>query len=159
MNDLSHHHLQYAGFLRRSFAFILDMIFISLITSALILALFGMDYLQQLQTLSITALDWRITLIEQLLPAIWSIGFWFTWKATPAKLLLDCQVVDAKTSCKASFGQLLLRYLGYLLSLLPLGLGFIWILIDDRNQGWHDKLSSTIVILQDESRLKLEVYS
>ena len=38
------------------------------------------------------------------------------------------------------------RYLGYILAALPLFLGFAWILVDDRRQGWHDKLSGTYVI-------------
>jgi uncharacterized RDD family membrane protein YckC len=36
--------------------------------------------------------------------------------------------------------------LGYLLSLIPFGLGFAWALWDSRQQGWHDKLARTIVV-------------
>src|SRR5262249_36611110 len=36
--------------------------------------------------------------------------------------------------------------LGYLLAMLPLGLGFAWALWDGRQQGWHDKLARTIVV-------------
>lgn len=35
------------------------------------------------------------------------------------------------------------RLLAMLLSLLPLGLGFLWALFDDDNLAWHDRLSGT----------------
>jgi hypothetical protein len=38
------------------------------------------------------------------------------------------------------------RWLGLFLSMIPLGLGFLWVLIDDRRQGWHDKLAHTCVV-------------
>jgi uncharacterized RDD family membrane protein YckC len=30
--------------------------------------------------------------------------------------------------------------------MLPLGLGLIWVGIDKKKQGWHDKLAGTVVI-------------
>jgi uncharacterized RDD family membrane protein YckC len=30
--------------------------------------------------------------------------------------------------------------------MIPLFLGFFWILIDDRRQGWHDKIAGTCVV-------------
>jgi uncharacterized RDD family membrane protein YckC len=35
------------------------------------------------------------------------------------------------------------RLMAMLLSVLPLGLGFVWILFDDGNLAWHDRLSKT----------------
>ena len=32
------------------------------------------------------------------------------------------------------------------MSTLPLGLGLIWVGIDPKKQGWHDKLAGTVVI-------------
>ncbi len=42
--------------------------------------------------------------------------------------------------------QLIGRYFAYVLSTLPLGLGFLWIAFDPKKQGWHDKLAGTAVI-------------
>lgn len=39
-----------------------------------------------------------------------------------------------------------LRALGCFLSLLPLGLGFLWIAFDRDRQAWHDKVAGTIVL-------------
>ena len=40
----------------------------------------------------------------------------------------------------------LLRYVGYIVSGIAIGLGFLWIIWDDKKQGWHDKIASTKVI-------------
>lgn len=154
-----HHQIEYAGFWRRLFAFILDTLLVSIITTALVAALFGLDYLQQIQQGSLfDSFDWRIMLLEQGFPLLWTLSFWVFWMATPGKLLMDCQIVDAGTVTKASLGQLILRYFAYLLSIIPFGLGFLWIVFDKRNQGWHDKLANTLVIMQDASMQPLESY-
>ena len=43
-------------------------------------------------------------------------------------------------------GQLIGRYFGYLLSVIPFGLGLLWVAFDKKKQGWHDKMSGTIVV-------------
>lgn len=74
------------------------------------------------------------------------ILFWIVKSATPGKMILGCSIVDARTLGKASSSQNIIRYLGYFVSLIPLGLGFIWIGFDSRKQGWHDKMAGTLVI-------------
>ena len=160
MNNLSHHQIHYAGFWRRLPAFLLDTFLFSLISTGLAIAIYGFDRVMQLQTITADIeIDWNLLLIDQLVPAICTIAFWLAWKATPGKLLFDCQIVDADSFQKASFSQLVQRYLCYIVSALPLGLGFLWIVFNKRNQGWHDKLSNTIVIMQDASLVKLESYA
>jgi uncharacterized RDD family membrane protein YckC len=44
------------------------------------------------------------------------------------------------------------RYVGCVVSLAALGLGFAWILADDRRQGWHDKMARTCVIYSWNAR-------
>jgi uncharacterized RDD family membrane protein YckC len=55
-------------------------------------------------------------------------------------------VVDAANGSRPSTGRLVLRLACYLLSALPLYLGFVWIAFDRRKQGWHDKIAGTVVI-------------
>lgn len=157
--NLTHRQFEYAGFLRRSMAFIIDGTLFSLISSALALSLFGIEYLRLSQQESLVSLlDWRLLVFDHVIPALLVISFWIVWMATPGKLLLDCRIVDADSKCKPLARQLIIRYLAYLVSAIPLGLGFIWILFDKHNQGWHDKLSKTLVIMQDESLQTLEAY-
>ncbi len=40
----------------------------------------------------------------------------------------------------------IVRALGCFLSLIVVGLGFLWIAIDDERQSWHDKIAGTIVV-------------
>jgi len=48
---------------------------------------------------------------------------------------------------RISWGRSLLRHtLGYGLAALPLGLGFLWMLWDEKKRGWHDRLSGTWVV-------------
>ncbi len=72
--------------------------------------------------------------------------FWKYRQATPGKMVLGLKIVDAKTLGALGIGQMLGRYFAYLVSAIPVYLGFLWIGWDARKQGWHDKLSGTLVI-------------
>ena len=61
------------------------------------------------------------------------------------------KIVDAKTGNKLSVGQAIGRYFAYIPAILPLGLGLIWVGIDKKKQGWHDKLAGTVVIRSSET--------
>jgi uncharacterized RDD family membrane protein YckC len=43
-------------------------------------------------------------------------------------------------------GQALIRYVGFVISGICLGIGFIWAAFDPNKQGWHDKIAGTYVI-------------
>jgi len=85
-------------------------------------------------------------LLYWVLPAAIVIVFWRARKATPGKMAIHARIVDARTGTAATSRQLLVRYVGYYVSSLPLGLGLIWVGIDARKQGWHDKMAGTVVI-------------
>lgn len=72
--------------------------------------------------------------------------FWFKKQATPGKMFLSLKIVDAKTLAKPSKKQLIIRMISYIISVLPLALGIIWISFDSKKQGWHDKIANTLVI-------------
>jgi uncharacterized RDD family membrane protein YckC len=44
-------------------------------------------------------------------------------------------------------GAIVRHLLGYPLSVASFFLGFLWMLWDPRQQGWHDKLARTIVVM------------
>jgi uncharacterized RDD family membrane protein YckC len=75
------------------------------------------------------------------------IGCWWIKQTTPGKSRIPAKIVDAMTGEPPSFGQCLGRFFAYLVSWTPLGLGVLWIMIDRRKQGWHDKLAGTVVII------------
>ena len=61
-------------------------------------------------------------------------------------MIFKATIVDEKTGGKPSLGQLIIRYLGYFVSLVPLGLGYFWVAFDKKKQGFHDKLANTVVV-------------
>lgn len=145
--------VSYAGFLRRFAAMLIDTLLLLILLTPLAWlfsqgAYFpGLDaegaVLEQLATVHF---DWNYLLINDLLPMGLIIFFWVRYRATPGKQLMDCQVVDAATFDNLRIGQAVLRYVGYFLSLLPLGLGFLWIIRDRNKRGFHDLLAHTVVI-------------
>lgn len=72
--------------------------------------------------------------------------FWYFYSATPGKIIMGMKIIDAQTGEPPSMGQNILRYIGYFVSSLPLGLGFFWVLWDKHSQGWHDKMANTVVV-------------
>jgi uncharacterized RDD family membrane protein YckC len=72
----------------------------------------------------------------------------FAWKsATLGQIVLNLQVRKPDgTSLIADYSSALIRALSSLISLIPLGLGFVWILFNRDLEAWHDKISGTYVV-------------
>ncbi len=138
--------IEYIGFWKRTAASIIDSILITLVTAPILIQLYGVEYFQSTQPIYGPG----DLLLNYLFPAIAVVIFWHFRSATPGKMLFNARIVDAKSFGKPSTGQLIGRYLGYYLSILGLGLGFLWIIWDKRKQGWHDKLAGTLVIREYE---------
>lgn len=137
---------EYAGFWIRTGAAIIDSILIIIIIAPVLSAIYGTDYwLNDSMNKGI----WDI-LFSYILPAIAVIVFWMYKSATPGKMATQLTIIDAKTGTKPSSGQFIVRYLGYYVSMIPLFLGIIWVGIDKRKQGWHDKLAGTVVIKNNQ---------
>jgi uncharacterized RDD family membrane protein YckC len=86
-----------------------------------------------------------LTLIT-LVPFMYFVGCWAVFGASPGKMLLSLQVVDAETQGELSLGQCLLRYMGCVLNVLSFGFGIVGIFSATQPQGWHDRLAGTVVI-------------
>ena len=76
---------------------------------------------------------------------LYTVGFWYAMGATPGKMALGLQIVREDGS-QLGLGACFLRYVGYIISGLALGLGFLWIIWDPKKQGWHDKIAGTLVV-------------
>lgn len=64
---------------------------------------------------------------------------------TPGKMLLRIRVIDVHGD-EPSWRQALLRPIGYLVSWLPLGLGFLWAAVPPEKRALHDRLLGTRVV-------------
>jgi len=135
---------EYAGFWIRVWASLIDTVLVMLVTAPLLGLLYGWDTGFDLHSGS----GFRPTefIVSWVLPAIAVIVFWRYRSATPGKMVIHARIVDASTGGPPSLGQLIGRYLGYFVSTFPFFLGLIWVGIDARKQGWHDKLAHTVVI-------------
>lgn len=141
--------LRPSGFWRRAAAMGVDWLWLFCVTGALAWLIFGMPLPSAGDSQAAIGARW----IHNLLPAVVFIAGWRLFGTTPGKLLLELRVVDARTGGRPSWPRAIVRYIGYFVSALPLGLGFLWMLFDRRKQTWHDKLARTRVIVVEEAVL------
>jgi uncharacterized RDD family membrane protein YckC len=80
------------------------------------------------------------------------VAFWALVGQTPGMRLLSIHL-DAGGSQEIGLRRALRRLLAIPLSLLPLGLGFLAILMDPQRRGWHDKIAGTMVLYDEEAKL------
>ncbi len=136
--------LEFVGFWLRVWASIIDTVLVAVICWPLVTWIYGVEYWTSEEFV------WFYgpadVLINWVLPAIAVVLFWIYRQATPGKMAIGARIVDAKTGGKPTTGQLVGRYFGYYLSIIPLFLGLIWVGIDERKQGFHDKLAGTVVV-------------
>ncbi|MGB1221880.1 MAG: RDD family protein [Alcanivoracaceae bacterium] len=135
--------VKYGGFWIRVAASLIDTIWMMLLTTPLLMWMYGADYLFSQQLVH----GPMEVVVNYVLPAIAVLVFWIYLSATPGKLALNLYITDARTGGRPSKGQLLGRYLCYYVSMIPLFLGFFWVGWDRRKQGFHDKLAGTVVVV------------
>ena len=134
--------LEYAGFWIRLGAVLIDTILLVIVTMPLLVWIYGWSYVSDGRLIHGPAEIW----ISWVAPAVATVLFWRLWQATPSKAMLSLRVVDAESGKTLSVGQAAARYLCYILCMLPLCLGFIWVAFDRKKQGWHDKIAQTVVV-------------
>jgi len=136
----------YAGFWLRLCAAIIDItLVLSLIWTPMVMIYGVDDYLKYFNNEKSFLGVWHF-ILEVIVPFILVIWLWLRFYATPGKMLLRLKVVDIKTSEPISFRQAIIRYFGYVPSILCFFIGIVWVAFDIHKQGWHDKLASTAVI-------------
>ena len=132
----------YAGFWIRVWASIIDSFLAALVLGPIIWAVYGKDYFNSPALIAGPA-DFLLTWV---VPPVVIVLFWIYKAATPGKMAAGIRVVDATSGEKPTAAQSIKRYLGYYVSLLPFGLGMLWVAFDARKQGFHDKLAGTVVV-------------
>lgn len=136
---------RYIGFWARVVASILDNIWMGvlILIVLLILAQFG---LLEFSMESSSGLE---ILIQVLVPFSLIMFLWNRYASTPGKMIFKAKILDADTLEPVPPGRLFLRYIGYIVSTLPLMLGFLWVAFDKKKQGFHDKIARTVVVRED----------
>ena len=133
-----------AGFWRRFCAVMLDvLLFFVFITIPVSLTMGSV----MLSTGS-EQLNWVNVTFGYVVPFLLTLWFWQKFLGTPGKMLMGIQIVDFNTGRRASVMKSTVRYVAYLVSMIPLGLGFLWVAFDKNKRGFHDHLSGTAVIVK-----------
>jgi uncharacterized RDD family membrane protein YckC len=89
---------------------------------------------------------WRTSVI------VWAAAvFLHLWMGNAAgqtigKGLTGARVIRRESGQSLGAGRGLLRTLGYIFSLVPFGLGFLWAIWDKDKQTWHDKIAGSVVV-------------
>jgi uncharacterized RDD family membrane protein YckC len=93
-----------------------------------------------------------VIIISNLTFIVYVIFLWLLVDKTIGQALLGLRVVRVDGRA-LTLGPAIRRVVGMYIAILPLFLGFLWVLIDDRRQGWHDKIADTVVVYDWEARL------
>lgn len=101
--------------------------------------------LAALQSMPKASMKWE-SLFELAIAGV-TILFWKKFSgATPGKQLLGIHVVDAKTLQEINNKQAIIRYIGYIISTIPLAVGFLMVGFRKDKRALHDLLAETVVI-------------
>jgi uncharacterized RDD family membrane protein YckC len=156
----------YAGFISRFLALVLDTFLISITFIALTWFVSVTTTMLQLRSFlgfSINRIPGSEAFIEAIFGPLggslltaayittYHVFFWVLTGQTPGKALLGLRIVTLQGK-RLSPLRGLLRFAAYFVSALPLLLGFLWVLADDRRQAWHDKIARTCVVYTWDAR-------
>jgi uncharacterized RDD family membrane protein YckC len=144
-----------AGFWRRAFAWLLDMLLLAFVVGLAVLVLrWGFREWLSHQVLDPAGLRWaRWSASRDRLQALLLLAIPFLYfallemlplQATPGKLLLGCRV-RRPDGTRAGFVRILVRTLAKPLSLLPCGLGVLLAAVGGKRAA-HDYLSGSTVL-------------
>ena len=137
-------HGDYAGFATRAIAITIDLLIIGVMVSAVTLA--GQLLMDAFNATELTQKLFRLILLAVgfLIPNLYTILLLMLAGQTLGKALLGLKVVGIDGG-RIHLGMAIRRQIGYYISAL-LFLGYFWVLIDKRRQGWHDKMAKTFVV-------------
>ena len=72
--------------------------------------------------------------------------YFFGRGQTPGMMAMSIKLIGTDRSYPIGYGKGFLRWIGMIISTIVIFVGFLWILIDKKNQGWHDKIAGTYVV-------------
>ena len=71
---------------------------------------------------------------------------------TPGKWLCSSRIVDYRTGGRPRPWQYLVRFVAYLVSAVPLMIGFLVVIWNPHRRSWHDRLARTAVVADESMR-------
>jgi uncharacterized RDD family membrane protein YckC len=148
---------QYAGFVSRLLAYAIDL---ALVTISLIAIGWLANTSKQLLGLPDLLPPEIAIFLNAVVAFVIVVGYytilWAVTGQTVGKLIMGLRVIPSSGKSHLSFAQSLARFFGYVVSVLPLFAGFLWILVDNERQGWHDKIAKTRVVYHWDARANIK---
>ena len=84
-------------------------------------------------------------LLQFAIGIVYTIGFWTAEGATPGKMAMGLRITTVQGE-PVDFGKAVLRYIGYFVSGITLGIGYLMIAFTREKRGLHDLIAGTVVI-------------
>lgn len=142
--------LEYVGFWPRCGAELIDFALLACLIYPVLIAFYGDAYFDEDPNLTLLGVIFGRAPLDFILsfvfPAVATISFWVWKQATPGKMAINAKIVDATSGRCPTVGQFVVRYLVGIVSFFALGLGYFWVFLNPRKQGWHDLAAGTVVI-------------
>ena len=141
---------QYGGFATRLVAWIIDQLIVGAILAVYAWVLtFVLDTVAINEILGLQGWANAIILITVVVGAVviafsYHVGLWLLAGQTPGKQVMGLRIVRTDGR-RLTFWSATIRWLGYAISAI-LFLGYLWVLVDNKRQAFHDKLARTLVI-------------
>ena len=141
-----------AGFATRALALAIDLTILNAATLALGAALawagsvVGLDLdAGAAVTAALAGAGWLVLI------SVYLTTFWWLAGQTPGMRFMGIRVTDVHGSLP-SLPRSLRRLVGMYLAAIPLGAGFLLVLVDDRRRGLHDRVARTLVVHSARTR-------
>lgn len=127
--------LDLAGAGQRLISYLIDVIILGVISSVL-------NYVSA----GVGGTVGSIILFLGLLVSVAYYTYFFGNGQTPGMMAMNIKLIGTDGAYPIGYGKGLLRWIGMIISAVVILLGYVWILIDKKNQGWHDKIAGTYVV-------------
>jgi uncharacterized RDD family membrane protein YckC len=144
--------VEYQGLVTRGIAFVIDAALVNLVavavaaSAALIVSALSLP--DSLDTVLVAAGGWLFLLWS----AAYFVTCWSSTGQTPGNRVMQIRVVRAEDGAVLRPWRSVLRLVGLMLAALPLFLGFVPILLNERRRGLQDAIAGSVVVGAPESR-------
>lgn len=160
---------QYAGFISRATGLVIDIavVFLTIVSVSWLthgaLSMVGINVdncpvaapsfsFAFAQTVACRTSQVLLIAFAALTPSMYFILFWSLGGQTIGDYMVGVKIVRTDGG-DVGFIRALIRWLAFLLCVLTIGIGFLWVIVDDRREGWHDKLARTCVVYAWQARM------
>ena len=147
-----------AGFVTRLIAYMMDVaILAGVIAVGGWLAVLADDVLETMGLETRVALAAIFLFLIPFIIGSYFVFFWALTGRTIGKWFMGLKIIG-RDNKNLSIGQALWRFIGYGVSAVVFWMGYLWVIIDDERQAWHDHMAKTWVIYDYERRAGGQIY-